>query len=34
MNYLIARNVRFLAEIENDLEKEKFKLSIGISSAF
>jgi hypothetical protein len=34
MNYLIARNIRFLAEIENDLEKEKFKLSIGISSAF
>lgn len=34
MNYLIARNIRFLAEIEDDLENKKLKFILGISSAF
>lgn len=34
INYLMARNIRFLAEIENDFEAERVKASVGVSAAF
>lgn len=34
VNYLLARNIRFLAEVENDFEGDRVKASIGVSAAF
>lgn len=34
LNYLLARNIRFLAEVENDFEGDRVKASIGVSAAF
>lgn len=34
LNYLLARNIRLLAEVENDFEAERVKASIGVSAAF
>lgn len=34
LNYLLARNIRFLAEVENDFEGDRIKASVGVSAAF
>jgi hypothetical protein len=34
LNYLLARNIRFLAEVENDFEGDRIKAGVGVSAAF
>lgn len=34
LNYLMARNIRFLTEFERDIEKKKNNIILGVSAAF